>query len=103
MSPAPDADTPDELADQVAAAALAVPGVHGLHAGSFGEVGTYLPGRRVAGIRLAGDLTEVHLAVVMGSPIPDLAAAVATAVSPLVDTPVQVFVEDVVPARTDQE
>lgn len=102
MSTAPDAGTPDALVDRVAAAALAVPGVDGLHAGSFGEVGTYLPGRRVAGVRLADDVAEVHVAVVMGSPIPDLAAAVVTAVSPLVDTPVQVFVEDVVPARHDQ-
>ncbi len=102
MSTATDAGTPDALVDRVAAAALSVPGVDGLHAGSFGEVGTYLPGRRVAGIRLADDVTEIHVAVVMGSPIPDLSAAVVSAVSPLVDTPVQVYDEDVVPARTDE-
>ena len=41
-----------EPADVVAAAVRSVPGVAGLHAGMFGEVGTYLPGRRVAGIRI---------------------------------------------------
>ncbi|WP_344203425.1 hypothetical protein [Aeromicrobium alkaliterrae] len=94
-------DRPDELADQVAAAALSVPGVDGLHAGSFGEVGTYLPGRRVAGIRITDEVTEVHVAVEMGSAIPALAADVVAAVAPLVQSPVQVFVEDVVPARPD--
>ena len=44
--------TPSELSEQVAAAVLSVPGVHDLHGGVLGEVATYLPGRRVNGIRL---------------------------------------------------
>ncbi len=103
MTDTPSADVPNEPADQVATAALSVPGVAGLHAGSFGEVGTYLPGRRVAGIRLTDEVTEIHLAVVMGAAIPEVAARVVSAVTPLVGTPVQVFVEDVVPAKADQE
>ncbi len=81
--------------DLVVDAVLAVPGVSGLHAGAFGEVGTYLPGRRVAGVRLGDDATEVHIAVVMGSPIAEVAERVVAAVSPLVHAPVRVFVEDV--------
>lgn len=93
-----DLDRPTTTADDVAAAVLAVRGVRGLHAGSFGEVGTYLPGRRVMGVRLGGDVTEVHIVVVMGSSIADLADQVVAAVEPLVQAPVQVFVEDVTPA-----
>lgn len=86
--------------DLVVDAVLAVPGVSGLHAGSFGEVATYLPGRRVAGVRLGDDAAEVHVAVVMGSPIAEVAERVVAAVAPLVHAPVRVFVEDVTP-RTD--
>jgi hypothetical protein len=43
-------------------------------------------------------VAEVHVAVVMGSPITTVAEAVVATVSPLVATPVQVVVEDVVPA-----
>ena len=89
-------------AERAAEAALAVPGVADLHAGSFGEVGTYLPGRRVTGIRIRDDLTEVHVVAAMGSPLRELADAVRSAVTPVVGTPVQVVVEDVVPARTTE-
>jgi len=84
-------------ADRVAEAALAVPGVAGLHAGAFGEIGTYLPGRRVAGVRLAEDLTEVHVTVAMGSRIPEVAESLVAAIGPLVGTAVRVVVEDVEP------
>jgi len=85
------------VADSVAAAALSVPGVSRLHGGSFGEVATYLAGRQVEGVRLRDGLLEVHLAVVMGSALLEVAGAVRDAVTPLVDTQVDVFVEDVVP------
>ena len=90
MTPAPTTDV-----DAVAAAVLAVPGVVDLHGGSFG-VGTYLPGRRVVGIRLGADVTEVHVSVEMGTRVPALAASIAAAVGALVGTPVEVHVEDVV-------
>lgn len=84
-------------ADAVADAVVAVEGVGGLHAGSFGEVGTLLPGRRVAGVRVVDSGAEVHITVEMGHRITDVADAVVAAVEPLVGTPVQVVVEDVVP------
>ncbi|WP_380166347.1 hypothetical protein [Jannaschia sp. R86511] len=43
----------EHLADVLAAAVLATPGVVGLHGGRFGEIGTYLPGRRVVGVRVS--------------------------------------------------
>ena len=85
-------------ADAVAAAALALPGVTALHSGAFGEVGTYLPGRRVTGVRITADLTEVHVVVAMGSPVLPVAEQVRAAVQPLVGTPVDVYVEDIDPA-----
>ncbi|KQU65219.1 hypothetical protein ASD62_10385 [Phycicoccus sp. Root563] len=90
---------PDERdpIDDIAAAVLAVPGVSDLHAGMFGEVATYLPGRRVSGIRLQPDLTEVHLTIAFGSPVRETADAVRRAVAEQVGTPVHVTVEDVVP------
>ena len=52
---------PREPAERLAAAVLAVPGVAALHPGMFGEVGTYLPGRRVAGIRITDNVVDVHV------------------------------------------
>lgn len=86
-----------EQADRIAAAVLAVPGVAGLHAGMFGEVATYLPGRRVTGVRVASDVVEVHVSVVIDAPIPATAGAIRRAVAPLSPLPVNVTVEDVVP------
>ncbi len=85
-----------DLADLVAAAALAVDGVAGLHTGMFGEVATYLPGRRVDGIRIATEVTEVHLVLVWGAPVLATADAVRAAVQPLVTTRVDITVQDVV-------
>lgn len=86
-----------EPADTVAAAVLAVEGVAGLHAGMFGEVGTYLPGRRVPGVRIADDVTEVHVTLFFGAPVRETAARIRSAVAPLVASGrVDVMVEDVV-------
>ncbi|WP_246081524.1 hypothetical protein [Nocardioides litoris] len=95
----PDAG-PAEPADLVAAAVLAVPGVAGLHGGVLGEVGTYLPGRRVAGVRLRDDRAEVHLTVEMGAPLHDTVRLVREAVRGVVGGPVDVTVEDVVAPGT---
>jgi uncharacterized alkaline shock family protein YloU len=88
-----------ELAEAIAAAVTAVDGVAELHGGIFGEAATYLPGRRVAGVRIDGDDTEIHVSVLFGFPVRHTAAAVRDAVAPLVTGPVHVVVEDVVRAR----
>jgi len=80
----------------VAAAVLTVPGVIGLHGGMFGETATYLPGRRVPGVRLTEDVTDIHLSVVY--PVFATAQQVRTAVAALVTGPVNITVEDVTPA-----
>lgn len=98
--PVPTADPAAAAAHAVRAAVLAVPGVVRLSAGPLGEVGTYLAGERVPGVRLAPDGVHVHVVVTPDLPIPGTAAAVRTAVAAAVgDGPaVHVHVEDVDPA-----
>lgn len=89
--------TGQERADAVAAVVRGVPGVADLHPGMFGEVGTYLPGRRVPGIRFGDDSIAVHITVTEDAPVRETAAAVRAAVAR--DWPgvaVNVTVEDVV-------
>jgi hypothetical protein len=81
--------------DDIAALVLAVPDVVRLHAGRFGEVATYLPGRRVTGIKVGDDTVEVHVVVAARTPIPETAQLIHAAVATLVATPVHVYVEDV--------
>jgi uncharacterized alkaline shock family protein YloU len=88
-------DAVAHTADEVAALVLSVPGVVRLHAGMFGEAATYLPGRRVAGIKLGDDLVEVHIVVAHGTPIRDTAQRIHTVVAAAVAAPVHVFVEDI--------
>lgn len=82
-------------ADEIAAAVVAVPGVAALHGGVFGEVGTYLPGRRVAGVRTRDGVTDVHVSLFYGVPVRDTAARVRDVVAALTGTAVDVTVEDV--------
>ena len=86
----------EEPADAVAAITRAVPGVADLHPGMFGEVGTYLPGRRVSGVRIGDDAIDVHITVWEGVAVRDTAAAVRAAVAAAhPGTAVNVTVEDV--------
>ena len=82
-------------ADDIAALVLAVPDVVRLHAGRFGEVATYLPGRRVTGVKLGADLIEVHVVVAGRVPVRETAQLLHAAVATLVATPVHVYVQDV--------
>ncbi|MCG7596947.1 Asp23/Gls24 family envelope stress response protein [Mycobacterium sp. PSTR-4-N] len=86
-----------DAADTVADVVLATPGVAGLHAGMFGEVGTYLPGRRVDGVRLGDTDIDIHVTVREGVPVRETAAAVREAVARrFPGQAVNVTVEDVI-------
>lgn len=85
-----------DVTDLVAAAVRAVPGVASLHGGMFGEVATYLVGRRVPGIRQSEDGTEVHVSLLLGAPVRSTADQIRRVVAPLVNGPVHIVVEDVV-------
>lgn len=91
-----DAGTPDP-AEVLHAVVTAVPGVVSLYRGSFGEIATYLPGRKVPGIRRSHDGTEVHVVVAQGADLRSVAAAVHRAAAPVADGPVHVFIDDLAP------
>ncbi len=91
------------LADAVADAVRSVPGVVDLHTGTYGEVATYLPGRRVNGVRVRDDGVEVHVVLAYGAPVPQTAHRVRLAVQALTPGPVDVTVQDVVGISADDE
>lgn len=86
--------TPDP--DLIAAAVRSCPGVARLHGGVFGEVATYLPGRRVVGVQVGEQRIAVHFVARLGQPVREVADGVRGAVAPLAQgMPVDVIIEDV--------
>jgi uncharacterized alkaline shock family protein YloU len=82
--------------EAVAAAALGCPLIAGLTGGAFGEIATYLPGRRVVGVRDTGGTIEIHVVARWGTPLPEVADVVRAAVATHADgRPVAVFVDDI--------
>lgn len=107
VSPEPTPDPPvvaaraaGQPADQIAAATLAVPGVVALHSGTYGQVATYLPGRKVDGIRIGEQTAEVHVVLDYAAPLRETADLIRAAVEPLTGTPVDVTIEDLGPDDT---
>ena len=87
-----------EAADAIAAAVAACPGVASLHGGRSRRTATFLPGRRVDGVRIAEDRIGISVVGVVGIPISLLAAQIRSAVEPLVSgRPVDVHVADLQP------
>jgi hypothetical protein len=67
--------------ERVAAAVGRCPAVASLSAGEFGEVASYLPGRRVEGVRATADGdVEVHVVLWYGVPVEEAVAQVRAAV-----------------------
>ena len=73
----------------------AFPDVAGLHGGQFGEVATYLPGRRVSGVTLTDTACAIHIGVSYPANVVDVADRVRAALAAEVAVPVHVTVEDV--------
>ncbi|HYX43780.1 MAG TPA: hypothetical protein VE760_01970 [Acidimicrobiales bacterium] len=88
--------------DAVAAVVEALPAVRSLSGGRFGEVATYLPGRRVQGVRVRDEKVEVHVVAGPGVPLPVVGTTVRGAVLPLAGgRAVDVHVDDIdVPMST---
>ncbi len=84
---------PAASVDRVVQVVLAMPGVAGL-GGSAAEA-TYLPGRRVTGVRYTDDGVEVHVVMRWEPDLRAAAAAVRHAVEALGLGPVHVVVSDV--------
>jgi hypothetical protein len=76
---------PVELAEKVAAAVAAHPAVAGMHGGIYGSVTTYLPGRKLVGVRIGDGDEPVEVAVVLrpDRPIPEVVCALRSEVSRL--------------------
>jgi hypothetical protein len=82
--------------DAVAAAVLGCAGVAGLDGGRFGEVASYLPGRKVPGVVVSGGRVTVQIRSRWAVPVPDLAALVTVALAPLTGSrPVDVVIADI--------
>ncbi|MDQ3783746.1 MAG: hypothetical protein M3360_02520 [Actinomycetota bacterium] len=80
----------------IAALVAACPSVARLYGGFAAEVATYLPGRRVEGVRLGEDELEVHVVAAWDVPLPQVADEVREAAVPVGGgLPVAVFIDDV--------
>ncbi|MDP9389608.1 MAG: hypothetical protein M3Q48_17255 [Actinomycetota bacterium] len=81
--------------DVVSAAVERCPTVASLSGGELGEVATYLPGRKVSGVRVRDNRVELHLVTRWGVAVPDLESDVRAAVAPLVgNRAVDIHVDD---------
>jgi uncharacterized alkaline shock family protein YloU len=82
--------------DDVAAAVQACPGVSGLDGGRFGEVASYLPGRRVQGVAVRTYSVTVQVRSRWGVSAPDLLSQITAALTPLIGVRrVEVVVADI--------
>lgn len=85
----------DRTADAVATAVAGCPLVAGLHGGRYGHIATYLPGRRVAGIRLTETELDIHVVARYPASVAEVADQVRAAVAPYAGgLPVTVVIED---------
>jgi hypothetical protein len=93
-APAPGGPPVD--AERVAQAVERVPTVARLSAGSTGtEIATYLPGRRVRGVRVNDGVVEVHVVARWPAVLPEVGEAVRAAAAPLVGgRAVEVVIDD---------
>jgi hypothetical protein len=87
-----------ELAEDVERALLAHPAVRRLDGGPFGTTASYLPGRRVTGVRIVGSGEEVEVSVVLrlsGTPLPEVVRQLRDRVTAVAGrVPVHVTVAD---------
>ncbi|UJW31336.1 hypothetical protein L3Q67_40140 [Saccharothrix sp. AJ9571] len=87
---------PDTLADEIAGAVLAHPSVVRLAGGAVGGHITYLPGRRVVGVRTAGPGIEIAVVVRLGEPLTGVGAELRERVRRIAgDVPVDIEITDV--------
>ncbi len=80
-------------ADRIAAAVQANRDVAGLDGGRYGEIATYLPGRRVSGVRIRPESVTIGVIGRYPSTATEIDAGVRAAVGPL-DRPLHVYIGD---------
>ena len=82
--------------DAVGSAVRGCAGVSGLEGGRFGEVVSYLPGRKVQGIVVSGGRVRVQIRSQWAVPAPELAALIKAVLVPLTGhRPVDVLIADI--------
>lgn len=92
-------DAAPALAERIAEEVADHPSVRRLDAGPFGTVASYLPGRRVAGVRAgeAGEPVEVAVVLRLDRPLPDIVADLRTRVAAVAGpVTVDITVSDIV-------
>ena len=100
---APPVTEPPSPAEAIAAAVRRIPSVAVLGGGTVTQTATFLPGRRVVGVRVGEDVVEVHVTARYGASLPDLGDEVREAVATV--TPglrVDVFVDDLEVPELDE-
>jgi hypothetical protein len=81
--------------DEVARIVKDCPSVVRLASGTGVEAATYLPGRRVPGVRMVDDVVEVHVVARYGPSLPEVADEVRQALgASMGERPVAVFIDD---------
>jgi hypothetical protein len=86
--------------DGIAAAALACPAVAGLDRGGWHNVATYLPGRRVTGVRVEDERVLVSVVLAFGTSVQTLEAQLRPALAPYTKgRRLDVLVADVAPSE----
>jgi len=85
----------DRRVGPIVAAVLACPLVAGLHGGRNGQAVTYLPGRRVTGIRITVDEVAIHVVARYPAVMDQVAGQIRRAVAPFAaGLRVEVAIED---------
>jgi hypothetical protein len=80
-------------ADRIATAVQAARNISGLDGGRYGEIATYLPGRRVNGIRIRPESVTIGVIGRYPATATEIDACVRAAVGPL-DRPLHVHIND---------
>ena len=89
--------------EALAAAVAGCRDVAALSGGPFGEVATYLAGRRIEGVRLLVDRIEVHVIARWGTLLPSVAEQVRYACAPFAGgRRVDVTIDDVLAVPGDR-
>lgn len=98
-------DTVADDAESVAATVRALPGVADLYAGGIAPLATYLPGRRVLGVRFDEESVQVAVVVAAGSSAPSAAGQVRAALADVAaGRRIDVHVGDVrLPGESDEQ
>ncbi len=80
-------------ADRLATAVQAARHIAGLDGGGYGEIATYLPGRRINGVRIRPESVTIGVIGRYPATATDIDACVRAAVGPL-DRPLHVHIND---------